>query len=270
MQRRHDFLELRPPWNRHRHFPERFRTPLIRSSIPRRACPLAEPTVIQAASRVEIALAARPSRQRPRWPALRFTGRSPLRVFSALAGVFTNPQFQSFFAQSTRRRASTSCPLPKVTAKSGQTAKISIVREFKYPTQFDPPQIPQTVSSGFTPVTPTTPSAFDTRPLGVELEVQPTIGPDGYTIDLNLSPRVTEFDGFINYGSPIYATARQVTRGLDSVTTGLTTVVGYVSRLGRHPPCSFRKIRSTNPSSAFARSPRRSPSMTARPSCLAV
>ena len=29
------------------------------------------------------------------------------------------------------------------------------------------------------------------------------MGPDGYTIDLILSPRVVEFDGFINYGSPI-------------------------------------------------------------------
>ena len=36
------------------------------------------------------------------------------------------------------------------------------------------------------------------------LEVEPIIGPDGYTIDLNLSPEVVEFDGFINYGSPIF------------------------------------------------------------------
>ena len=35
------------------------------------------------------------------------------------------------------------------------------------------------------------------------LEVEPIIGPDGYTIDLNLPPQVVEFDGFINYGSPI-------------------------------------------------------------------
>ncbi len=33
--------------------------------------------------------------------------------------------------------------------------------------------------------------------------MEPTVGPDGYTIDLILSPRVVEFDGFINYGSPI-------------------------------------------------------------------
>jgi general secretion pathway protein D len=31
------------------------------------------------------------------------------------------------------------------------------------------------------------------------------VGPDGVTIDLNLVPQVVEFEGFINYGSPINA-----------------------------------------------------------------
>ena len=33
------------------------------------------------------------------------------------------------------------------------------------------------------------------------------MGPDGNTIELNLSPEVVEFDGFINYGSPILSPA---------------------------------------------------------------
>jgi general secretion pathway protein D len=33
------------------------------------------------------------------------------------------------------------------------------------------------------------------------------VGPDGYTIDLNLVPQVVEFEGFINYGSPIQTTS---------------------------------------------------------------
>jgi general secretion pathway protein D len=37
----------------------------------------------------------------------------------------------------------------------------------------------------------------------VTLEVEPVVGPDGVTIDLNLVPQVVEFEGFINYGSPI-------------------------------------------------------------------
>jgi len=39
------------------------------------------------------------------------------------------------------------------------------------------------------------------------LEVEPTVGPDGYTIELSLSPQITEFLGFVNYGSPIYTDA---------------------------------------------------------------
>jgi general secretion pathway protein D len=41
------------------------------------------------------------------------------------------------------------------------------------------------------------------KPVGVTLEVEPTVGSDNYTIDLRLLPSVTEFEGFINYGSPI-------------------------------------------------------------------
>jgi general secretion pathway protein D len=52
-------------------------------------------------------------------------------------------------------------------------------------------------------VTPAFPRDFTKQDLGVVLEAKPTIGPDGYTIDLELNPKVTDFDGFINYGSPI-------------------------------------------------------------------
>jgi len=44
----------------------------------------------------------------------------------------------------------------------------------------------------------------------VTLEVEPQIGPDGYTIDLNLSPEVVDFEGFINYGSPISVPFQQL------------------------------------------------------------
>ncbi len=58
-------------------------------------------------------------------------------------------------------------------------------------------------------MTPTTPTNFEKRNTGVTLEVEPVIGPDNFTIDLNLQPQVVEFDGFINYGSPIQTTSHQ-------------------------------------------------------------
>jgi general secretion pathway protein D len=53
------------------------------------------------------------------------------------------------------------------------------------------------------PVTPTTPSSFQEKDIGSSLEVEANIAEDNFTVDLNLAMAFTEFDGFINYGSPI-------------------------------------------------------------------
>ncbi len=146
-----------------------------------------------------------------------------------LSGVFTDPQFQVVIRALNQKKGIDLLSAPRVTTKSGQRAVIEIVREFRYPTQFQPPQIPQTVGStnggvagGSTsvPITPTTPTAFETRNTGVTLEVEPVVGPDGITIDLNLVPQVVEFEGFINYGSPIFSSASSF---LDTLTGGLIT-----------------------------------------------
>lgn len=143
----------------------------------------------------------------------------------ALAGVFTDPQFQIVMRALSQKKGVDLLTAPSIVTRSGQRAKIEIIREFPYPTDFDPPQIPQNfgssnLSGGFAgglglgetvsnsaissfPVTPTTPTTFTVRNTGVSMEVDPVIGEDGYTIDLNLAPEVVEFEGFINYGSPI-------------------------------------------------------------------
>ncbi len=154
------------------------------------------------------------------------TGASKLApALGALSGVFTDPQFQVVIRALNQKKGVDLLSAPRVTTKSGQRAVIEIIREFKYPTEFDPPQIPQSVGGNFNantggvggllggttqnsfPVTPTTPTAFEVRNTGVTLEVEPVVGPDGYTIDLNLVPQVVEFEGFINYGSPIQTTS---------------------------------------------------------------
>src|SRR5205807_5388453 len=128
-----------------------------------------------------------------------------------LGGVMTNPQFQVVIRALNQKKGIDLLSAPRVTTKSGQRAVIEIVREFRYPTQFQPPQLPTFSGGGIgsvpapAVVTPTTPTAFDTRNTGVTLEVEPVVGPDGITIDLNLVPQVVEFEGFINYGSPIFA-----------------------------------------------------------------
>ncbi|MGA7215141.1 MAG: hypothetical protein WBX20_13130, partial [Terrimicrobiaceae bacterium] len=143
------------------------------------------------------------------------SGSSP--AIFGVAGIFTNPQFQVVIRALNQKKGVDLMSAPKVTTKSGRKAIVRVAREFPYPTEFSPPEPPPPTSStsgtSVAPpvgtfvsqgvVTPSTPTAFETRNLGVTLEVEPIIGPDGYTIDLNLSPEVVEFDGFINYGSPI-------------------------------------------------------------------
>src|SRR5437899_2105503 len=140
-----------------------------------------------------------------------------------LAGVFTDPQFQVVIRALNQKKGVDLLSAPKVTTKSGQRAVIEIVREFRYPTTFTPPQVPS-ISGGtggtgtvsINVVTPTTPQTFETRNTGVTLEVEPVVGPDGVTIDLNLVPQVVEFEGFINYGSPIFGINPSATAVLGS------------------------------------------------------
>ncbi len=172
----------------------------------------------------------------------------------AISGVFTDPQFQLVVRALNQRKGIDLLSAPRVTAKSGQKATIEIIREFRYPTEFTPPQIPQNIGNGNQgggggiggvqivqqqsfPVTPTTPTAFDTRNTGVTLEVEPQIGPDGYTIDLSLVPQVVEFEGFINYGSPIQTTST-------NPLTGISTTSILTPNIINQPIFSTRKVQT--------------------------
>ncbi len=156
----------------------------------------------------------------------------PAPAIMSVAGVFTNPQFQVVLRALNQQKGVDLVSAPRVTTKSGVRATIQIVREFRYPTEFDLPQVTQTPGSIYTPATPTTPTSFETKPVGITLEVEPTVGPDGYTIDLILSPRVVEFDGFINYGSPINTVASTVggVSEFNPITGIITAFVPSISR----------------------------------------
>lgn len=164
-----------------------------------------------------------------------------------IAGIFTNPQFQLVIRALNQKKGIDLMSAPTVTTKSGNKAVVNVIREFRYPTEFNPPQIPQTVNqatgaaSGFQTspiITPTTPSAFDTRNLGVTLEVTPTVGADGYTIDLDLAPEVVDFDGFINYGTPIRGLASSSAFGQLSPPTSVIVSPNVINQ----PIFSTRKV----------------------------
>jgi general secretion pathway protein D len=90
---------------------------------------------------------------------------------------------------------------PRTTIVDGQPAKLRAVRELIYPTEYEPPELPDTGGDGgsASTVIPATPSDFESRDVGVVLEVTANSSPDR-RISLNIKPQVTEFQGFINYG----------------------------------------------------------------------
>ncbi len=142
----------------------------------------------------------------------------------SLTGLFSDGQLKVIMRGLANKRGTDLMTAPSVTARSGQKATIEIIREFIYPTEYEPPELPNsignqnnsttstvsvdgTVNSGISsfPVTPATPTAFETRNTGITLEIEPTIGENDFMIDLRFVPEIVEFEGFINYGSPISA-----------------------------------------------------------------
>lgn len=96
---------------------------------------------------------------------------------------------------------------PKVTVLSGSRATITVAQELRYPQSYGETQSEVGTSSGTTTgggagvtITPGTPQDFTSRNVGVELNVTPTVEEDEFSISLELNPRVTEFEGFVEYG----------------------------------------------------------------------
>ena len=185
--------------------------------------------------------------------ALLFPGASSVApgIFG-LAGVFTDPQFQVVIRALNQKKGVDLLSAPKVTTKSGQRAIIEIIREFRYPQTFESPKIPdinvpgsgqlQTTGVALPVVAPSTPKDFTKRDTGVILEVQPVVGGDGVTVDLNLVPQVIEFEGFINYGSPI-STVNPALFGLANVLGNQSVVL--TENVINQPIFSVRRVNTS-------------------------
>ncbi len=113
-------------------------------------------------------------------------------------GILSAEQASSLLQRLSQQKDIDLMSAPSVTTRSGQKATVEVVREFIYPTEFDPPK---QLAEG-QPVIPTTPTAFEMRPVGVRMDLTPTLQEDG-SISLTLTPEVTSFEGFMNYGKPI-------------------------------------------------------------------
>lgn len=116
---------------------------------------------------------------------------------------------------------------PKVTVRSGDKATITVAQEMLYPTMWGDTQAQVSESSGSVDIggggggasvaiTPGTPQEFTKRDVGVVMEVTPTVEEDG-AISLDMpSIKVTEFEGFMQYGGVAVAIAGNTTVSVPS------------------------------------------------------
>ena len=110
---------------------------------------------------------------------------------------------------------------PKVTVRSGDKATITVAQEMLYPTMWGDTQaqVSQSGNNNYgggggdaaVAITPGTPQEFTKRDVGVVMEVTPTVEEDG-AISLDMpSIKVTEFEGFMQYGGVAVALAGDTT-----------------------------------------------------------
>ena len=150
---------------------------------------------------------------------------------SSVAKSFGLGAYDADFAMKalSRKSGSDLMSAPKVTVLSGKRATITVAQEMRYPESYG--DIESTVSSGggssssfsgnsgsAISITAGTPQDFVTRNVGVEMTVTPNVENDD-TISLILEPRVTEFEGFVEYGGPSVA--------LDGAGTTVTVPAGF-------------------------------------------
>jgi beta-lactamase regulating signal transducer with metallopeptidase domain len=85
---------------------------------------------------------------------------------------------------------------PTLRSIVGRMDRMEIIREFLFPTEFDPPEFDNGVLQS-----PTTPNTFEMRKVGLIMNVLPVLR--GEEMDLRIDLSVTTFEGFANYGKPI-------------------------------------------------------------------
>lgn len=117
-------------------------------------------------------------------------------------GLLTGPMFEAVLHALDISGKATTLSVPKVTTVNNRTAMIRIGEDFRYFDQFDVQSVPTSVtdsgsqvySSILVPV-----GSPQLEELGIELSVIPSVGGDLQSINLNLTPEISEFVRFETY-----------------------------------------------------------------------
>jgi general secretion pathway protein D len=128
-----------------------------------------------------------------------------------IGGELDGNAFRVLFEALSQKSSADILTAPSIVVENGQQGTITVAREFYYPTEFDEPQVtPPTIVTN-TLVVPAWPTEFQARNVGVVLTVRPQITKGNKRVFLDIKPEVTEFDGFINYGSQVLSGSGDVT-----------------------------------------------------------
>lgn len=133
-------------------------------------------------------------------------GEGSTTSFKATIGVINGYNIQAQILALSQKQGVDMMAAPKVTVLSGKRAEIVVAQQLRYPTSFGDVQSEVGTSSagqgsgsaGVT-ITAGTPQDFEVEQVGVTMEVTPTVEEDD-SISLALEPKVTEFEGFVEYG----------------------------------------------------------------------
>jgi general secretion pathway protein D len=159
----------------------------------------------------------------------------------SFSSVLTNPELNVILHALSQRGGMDLLSAPRITTRSGVAATIEVVQEIIYPTEFEAEsstsRFDVNVSGEANPdlnlATSVViyPETFETREVGVILNVTPTVGPDKYTIDLSMAPEVAELVDWIQYGTPPFNIPQPIFASRNATTSiviwdGQTVVMG--------------------------------------------
>lgn len=103
--------------------------------------------------------------------------------------------------------------ISEITTRSGVNAQTKSVREVIYPTEIAEASAVSTTNRTPSGSATLVPASFETREVGVILNVTPTVGPDGRTIDLTLVPELCLEPEWKTYDAVVVSPAKGVAAG---------------------------------------------------------
>jgi general secretion pathway protein D len=148
-----------------------------------------------------------------------------------LGGTILNGmQFRTLITAVSQKNSANVLANPSIILKRGQKGVIEVAQEFKYVKEYSAPQssirtvIPDgggTINTGI-PGPETVIGSFpseisDPVPIGVKMGVKPDVTGDNSRVLLELEPSFIDFEGFINYGTPIYSAFAASTYGVQTL-----------------------------------------------------